>query len=130
MEAPNEPKQETPSPTRTRDHLANERTLLAWARTSGAAIGLGFIVARFGLLLRELDATNPHPLFSGAPTVFGVALTLCGVAVLPLSQQRSGAAGEGIERNAYRWSPNLVIALTGVLAAAGIVLAIYLIMTS
>jgi uncharacterized membrane protein YidH (DUF202 family) len=42
------------SPSRTRDHLANERTLLAWVRTSMAIIGLGFIVARFGLLLREL----------------------------------------------------------------------------
>ena len=84
MNAPENQEQETPSPSRTRDHLANERTLLAWVRTSVAIIGLGFIVARFGLLLRELGATNPRPLPSSVSTVFGVALTLCGVIVLLL----------------------------------------------
>ena len=39
---------------RLADHLANERTLLAWSRTSIAIIALGFVVARFGLLIREL----------------------------------------------------------------------------
>jgi hypothetical protein len=34
--------------------------------------------------------------------------------------------GDGIERNGYGWSPHLAIALTLVLAAAGVLLAIYL----
>jgi putative membrane protein len=34
--------------------LANERTFLAWLRTSIAVMSLGFVVARFGLWLREL----------------------------------------------------------------------------
>ena len=130
MDAPGEPEKETPSPSRTRDHLANERTLLAWVRTSIAIIGLGFIVARFGLLLRELGATNPHPLPMGISTVIGVALTVCGVIVLLLSLQRYRTVGEGIERNEYGWSPRLAIALTLVLAAAGVLLAIYLIITA
>ena len=130
MDAPGEPEKETPSPSRTRDHLANERTLLAWVRTSIAIIGLGFIVARFGLLLRELGAANPHPLPTGISTVIGVALTVCGVIVLLLSLQRYRTVGEGIERNEYGWSPRLAIALTLVLTAAGILLAIYLIITA
>jgi inner membrane protein YidH len=130
MDAPGEPQQEPPSPSRTRDHLANERTLLAWVRTSIAVIGLGFIVARFGLLLRELGATNPRPLPTGVSTVFGVALTACGVVVLLLSLQRYRTVGEGIERNDYNWAPRLAIALTLVLAAAGVLLAIYLIITA
>lgn len=35
-------------------YLAAERTLLAWIRTGLAMMGFGFVVARFGLFLREL----------------------------------------------------------------------------
>ena len=68
-------------------------------RTGVAIIGLGFIVARFRLFLRELGATNLHPLPTGVSTVFGVVLTLCGVSVSLLSLQRYRTADEGIERN-------------------------------
>src|SRR5690348_14683619 len=44
-----------------RDYLANERTLLAWVRTGVALIGLGFVVARFGLFLRELRFRGNAP---------------------------------------------------------------------
>jgi putative membrane protein len=39
-------------------HQANERTLLAWIRTAIALMGFGFVVARFGLFLRELAASH------------------------------------------------------------------------
>lgn len=37
-----------------RVYFAAERTLLAWIRTGLALMGFGFVVARFGLFLREL----------------------------------------------------------------------------
>lgn len=60
-----------------RIYFAAERTLLAWVRTGLTVIGLGFVVARFGLFLRaihnNLDA-DPH-----AGSVFiGVGLVLLG----------------------------------------------------
>src|SRR5438552_15152322 len=39
---------------RVTDHLANQRTFLAWIRTGLATITFGFVVERFGLLLLEL----------------------------------------------------------------------------
>jgi putative membrane protein len=39
-----------------RVYFAAERTLLAWVRTGLAMMGFGFVVARFGLFLRELAA--------------------------------------------------------------------------
>jgi putative membrane protein len=39
--------------------FAAERTLLAWLRTGLTVIGLGFVVARFGLFLRLITLQSP-----------------------------------------------------------------------
>jgi putative membrane protein len=44
---------------RFRDHAANERTMLAWLRTGIALMAFGFAIARFGLFVREVEATAP-----------------------------------------------------------------------
>ncbi len=47
------------------DHLANERTYLAWVRTGITVIALGFVVSKFGILVKEIDpaATSTHTIF-------------------------------------------------------------------
>jgi putative membrane protein len=60
--------------------FAAERTFLAWIRTGLALMGFGFVVARFGLFLREMAAVQ-----GGVPPVgsfsrwFGVGLIGLGV---------------------------------------------------
>lgn len=43
-----------------KDLLAAERTLLAWLRTGIALMGFGFVIARFGLFLREIAHAGGH----------------------------------------------------------------------
>ena len=66
-----------------RVYLAAERTLLAWIRTGLAMMGFGFVVARFGLFLREMQAVQQGtPVASGRGSLwFGIALVLMGVLV-------------------------------------------------
>ncbi len=46
----------TEDSNRARDHLANERTFLAWVRTSVAIVVFGFAIGRFAIAMRQLTA--------------------------------------------------------------------------
>nr|WP_169818738.1 DUF202 domain-containing protein [Niabella ginsenosidivorans] len=43
------------------DHLANERTFLAWIRTSIGIMGFGFVVVKFSLFIRQLALALDAP---------------------------------------------------------------------
>lgn len=61
-------------------HLAGERTFLAWIRTSIALMGFGFVVARFGLFLQQLQAVQgPTPQSHTISLWIGTALIAAGI---------------------------------------------------
>ncbi|HWB80194.1 MAG TPA: DUF202 domain-containing protein [Nannocystaceae bacterium] len=60
--------------------FAAERTLLAWLRTAIAMIGLGFVVARFGLFLRLLDSQSGMTTSHHVSPWMGMSLALLGSA--------------------------------------------------
>src|SRR5947209_7292444 len=66
-----------------RIHFAAERTFLAWIRTGLALMGFGFVVARFGLFLRELALAHAGREFrsTGFSLAAGTALIIVGVIV-------------------------------------------------
>ena len=78
---------ENTNPNRARDHLANERTFLAWVRTGAAIVVFGFAIGRFAIAMRQLSALQGHPLrttgisvWLGSSTIVaGVALVLAGL---------------------------------------------------
>src|SRR5208283_2527266 len=75
------------NPNRARDHLANERTFLAWVRTGAAIVVFGFAIGRFSIAMRQLTALNGHvartaglSVWMGAGSIVaGVALVVAGL---------------------------------------------------
>lgn len=106
--------------------MANTRTLLAWIRTSIALVGLGFVVARFGIFLREVaPSALPPPAPELAPAI-GTVLVLVGAGVAGLSLQRFRATSRGIEAGRFDLDLRLEMAVGVATVVGGLALAGYL----
>lgn len=123
--------------TTARDHLANERTFLAWVRTALGMIGLGFVLARMGLFLRQLAVAGLAGNAAGAgagladvrPLHAGHEFLVSGVVFLAFGTLLGGWSGWLYERNrraleAGRFEParGSVLALTAVVVLGSLVI--------
>ena len=114
-----------PQIDRQREHQANERTFLAWLRTSIALIGFGFALARFNLFLRQLSTAVTqqqqvprNPLFNSDN--LGVSLVIVGIIVIALAAWRYNQVFWQIERSDYQPNRLMVWIITGVVIILGI----------
>jgi putative membrane protein len=116
-----------PQVDRQREHQANERTFLAWLRTSIALIGFGFAIARFSLFLRQLQTAVIQQQEIGRNAVFnsenlGIVLVIVGIIVIALAALRYNQVFWQIERGDYRpnqllvWTITLVVIVLGLLS--------------
>jgi len=70
------------NPNLARDHLANERTFLAWVRTGVAIVVFGFAIGRFTIAIRQLTVLQGKDVGgSGWSVWFGLIAILAGVAL-------------------------------------------------
>jgi putative membrane protein len=114
------------------DHAANERTFLAWVRTSIAVTAFGFLVERFDLFLTlaassalDRHITVSRPEFG---RVAGLVLIVAGVAMVVLAALRFFKTAKEIDDPAIvpGTGSRLDIALTALLALLGVALFFYL----
>ena len=117
--------------TEASDHLANERTFLAWIRTSISVIVFGFVVARFGITLRELLRTQDRAAEpSGTSLVIGVAFIVFGLFLAVAALLRYQNTRRRLEAGRFQPAGKIVTILAIATALFGGVLCAYLLYTS
>ncbi|WP_341526849.1 DUF202 domain-containing protein [Nostoc sp. UHCC 0302] len=111
------------NPSRIRDHLANERTYLAWMRTGIALLGFGVVIVRLRAFQVPLV---PRP---GTGWKLGLVFSLVGLVTVWLSTGHYFAVRRDIEEDTYeptdRWV--LLFSLAIMILGAGV---IYFVFTS
>ena len=82
--------------TRTREHLANERTFLAWTRTGIALLGVGFLVAKLRLELVPGAAGGLND-----QVTLGALFAVSGLATVVFALARYTSTRKAIERGDF-----------------------------
>lgn len=85
------------------DHLANDRTFLAWLRTGISLFGLGFVVSKVAYIV---DAGTGRVSDAGLYSCVGISIVVCGAAVVLVGYREHRAVATGIpERPESETSP-------------------------
>ncbi len=118
-----------PNPNRARDHLANERTFLAWVRTGIATIIFGFAIGRFSIALREFMRFSGHEASAstGVSAWFGVISIVGGVLLILSGLSRYRESRIQIDNDTFEPAGYIIDIVSYLLGLFGLALAGYLI---
>ncbi|HAQ21409.1 MAG TPA: hypothetical protein DCR40_19595 [Prolixibacteraceae bacterium] len=115
-------------------HMANERTFLAWIRTSIGIMAFGFVVEKFALFMKQMTIIlgkstieNSIPPSHGYSAIVGIFLVGFGTLLSLLAFARYKKVEKQIDEDTYKSSSILDILLLLAVLAVGIFLVIYLI---
>jgi len=112
-----------------REHLANERTLLAWIRTSIGIMAFGFVVVKFSLFIRQISLLLGKDIVMpprGHSSVIGILLVAVGAIVLVLAYIKYKRTEKQLNDRTFRSSSSLILYLTITIFIISILLIIYL----
>jgi putative membrane protein len=112
------------------DHLANERTFLAWIRTGIGIMAFGFVVVKFTLFVKQLSIVLQKPLPApshGYSTAIGIFLVAFGSLLNLMSFIRYRSINKELQDSNYKPSNLLTTVLVAFILLAGVALVWYLI---
>ncbi|MFI0435770.1 MAG: YidH family protein [Parachlamydiaceae bacterium] len=119
------------------EHQANERTFLAWIRTSIGIMAFGFVVEKFGLFVKQLrdvlslDPHHPYPEHIRSPWInssfLGIALIGLGLILVLLAFLNYKRIEREIKEGVFEQSFLLGTMLTMSILSIGIFVMLYLI---
>lgn len=108
---------------RVREHLANERTFLAWLRTGVSTMGMGVVIAK--LRYSGGSAASEAVELTWASNV-GLVFALVGIVIIVFSVFFFLAAREQIRKRNYRSTIVLSLTLAGLITVLGLMVLWYL----
>jgi putative membrane protein len=129
-----EPEKRKSNPT---DYLANERTFLAWIRTSIGIMAFGFVVVKFSMFVKQLslmldldetsEMVNTHAHYSA---LIGIILVVLGVVAIIMSYVTYRITNKQLAAGVYQHSSLFISMLTGLIFLLSMLLVFYLIKTT
>lgn len=114
----------------TSDHLANERTFLAWIRTSIGIMAFGFVVVKFSLFVKQISMIlgKENIIHSkGYSGILGIVLVAVGTVTAVLSYMRYINSEKQINEGYYKHSSLLITVLTTFIFLVSVLLIVYLV---
>lgn len=111
------------------DHLANERTFLAWIRTSIALMGFGFVIVKFALFFRQMSLALGEERLAppkGYSAIIGVVMVALGAVMATLAYFRYRNIEKQLADRSYFPSRWLSVLVTLSIVVASILLVLYL----
>ncbi|HEX3663846.1 MAG TPA: DUF202 domain-containing protein [Rhizomicrobium sp.] len=118
---------------RATEYLANERTFLAWIRTSVAVVSLGFVLAKFSVWLQELSGYLDPEMQAhraGISLPIGVAMMTLGGLLAVLAAWRYHVVNRDIERGKVSADRGLVILVTAMVALLSGAMIVFVLLTA
>jgi len=116
-----------PEEKRAVEYLANERTFLAWVRTSISLISIGAVLAKISPTLRA--ATESKLRFGSSMTV-GIALMAFGAVIAGLAAWRYHVVNLAIERGQVKADRGLILLVTVLVIVLAVVMSLYSLVTA
>ena len=129
-----QPPKEVPVDKQATEFLANERTFLAWIRTSVAIISLGFVIAKFRIWLDDLAKAGSSPAIPskslGESFGIGIGMMAMGGLVTILAAWRYHVVNGQIERGKVTADRGLVVLVTLLVVVLALVMIVTMVSTN
>jgi len=112
------------------DYLANERTFLAWMRTSVGIMAFGFVVVKFSLFVKQISLVLGKANIiqsKGYSAIVGIVLVAVGTVTSVLSYIKYKQTEKQLKEGNYDHSSLLISVLTAFIFLISVLLIAYLI---